>query len=262
LQEPRIERIQIPFEGGTFPVYLQLPKSDHPVPVIISIGGLDSYKEYVAERYGPVYMKRSFGYVAVDGPHTGEATVRADEHGERIYSAVIDFLLSRSDVDRSRIGVQGVSNGGYWSTRTAFTEASRLRFAINWAGPLDQAWSSDAMRRAISSREYLFDLAQAFMAVYGYDTPEALIAGLPKLSIVKLGILDHPTPAMLIVNGLKDTLVPAADTLLLLQHGTPKSAWINPNGIHIGRTPDWPDERIMREVIMPWIEMVTANTSS
>jgi hypothetical protein len=57
---------------------------------------------------------------------------------------------------------------------------------------------------------------------------------------------------MLVVNGLHDSLVPAEDSLLL-QSGTPKSAWLNPGGIQLGRSSECNDERIMREMIMPWI---------
>lgn len=253
LQDSPIEKVEIPVQGSSVSIYIQLPKSRSPVPVVVSIGGLDSYKEYVAERYGPVYMQHGVGYVAVDAPNTGEARVPADEHGEQIYSAVIDWLLTRKDIDPKRIGVQGTSLGGYWSTKVAFTEARRLKLAVNWAGPLDVSWSSQQLMRALKSREYLFDLPQALMTVWGYSTPEALITGQPKMSIVKQGLMSKPTPPMLVVNGLKDTLVPAPDTLLLLQSGQPKSAWLNPEGIHLGRTADWNDERIMLEVIMPWV---------
>jgi hypothetical protein len=41
--------------------------------------------------------------------------------------------------------------------------------------------------------------------------------------------------------------------MLLLQHGTPKSAWVNPEGIHLARSAEWNDERILQQIIMPWI---------
>lgn len=145
-------------------------------------------------------MRHDVAYVAVDAPNTGEAAVAADENGERIYSAVIAWLLTRKEIDPKRIGVQSVSLGGYWATQVAFAEAARLKLAVNWAGPLDVAWSTEQLRRALGSREYLFDLPQALMTVWGYDTPEALLAGQPRMSIVKQGLLAKPTPSMLVVN--------------------------------------------------------------
>ena len=253
LQSPAIETVLIPFEGEQIRAYLQLPDTTQPAPVIISIGGLDSYKEYVAERYGPVYLANDIGWVAVDSPNTGETRVAADEHGERFYSAVIDYLLTRDDVDATRIGLQGVSLGGYWATKTAFAEPERLRFVVNWAGALDEAWSPQQLRGALASREYLFDAAVALMTVYDYDSPEALVEGQQRMSVVRQGLIGKPTPPMLIVNGMKDTLVPSADSLLLLRSGTPKAAWLNPEGFHLGRSAEWNDERIIREVIMPWV---------
>jgi hypothetical protein len=105
----------------------------------------------------------------------------------------------------------------------------------------------------LQSREYLFGLPKALLAQSGFRTVEDLVEGQQRLSIVGMGLVDKPTPTMLIVNGLKDSLVPAADTLLLLQHGKPKSAWINPEGIHLARSPDWNDEQIMQQILMPWI---------
>ena len=253
LQEQPIERIEIPFEGGKLPILVQLPRSARPVPVMISIGGLDSFKEYVGERYGPVYMKHNIGWVGVDAPSTGETKLRPDAKAEAAYSAVVDYLLKRSDVDPSRIGVQGVGMGGYWATRVAFAEAKRLKLAVNWAGPLDAAWAPEQLLGALGSREYLFGLPSALLTQSGFSSLVELVNNQQQLSIVKMGLVDKPTPSMLVVNGLKDTLVPAADTLLLLQHGMPKAAWINPQGFHLARSAQWNDERVMDEVIMPWV---------
>jgi esterase FrsA len=253
LQEQPIERVEIPFEGGKLPILIQLPRSTRPVPVLISIGGLDSFKEYVAERYGPVYMKHDIGWVGVDSPSTGETRLRPDAKAEAAYSAVIDYLLKRSDVDAARIGVQGVSMGGYWATRVAFAEAKRLKLAVNWAGPLDAAWAPEKLLGSLGSREYLFGLPPALLSQSGFSSLAELVNNQQQLSIVKMGLVDKPTPSMLVVNGIKDTLVPAADTLLLLQHGMPKAAWINPQGFHLARSADWSDERVMDEIIMPWV---------
>jgi esterase FrsA len=67
------------------------------------------------------------------------------------------------------------------------------------------------------------------------------------------GMLDKPTPPMLLVNGVKDTQVPIADLDLLLHTGSPKEDWVNSAGGHMGRSADWPDNKIFREVVVPWM---------
>ncbi len=253
LQDQPIERIVIPFAGRQIAFYLQLPRSDRPVPAVIAISGLDSAKENMIERYAASYLKSGFAVVAIDSPNCGENKVPADLQGQRVYQAVLDYLLTRPQIDPARIGVQGASQGGYWATKLAFAEPERLDFVINWGGPLDKAWDAEVIRQTLGTREYLFDLPQALMTVWGYDTLSDLVENQHRLSIVEQGLVDQPTPDMLVVNGLRDTLVPADDTLLLLRHGLPKSAWINPTGVHVGRARDWPDRRILDEVILPWV---------
>ena len=47
---------------------------------------------------------------------------------------------------------------------------------------------------------------------------------------------------------------PAEDYLLLSQGDTPKDAWVNPRGGHLGRQVGvWPDPKIFKEVIIPWL---------
>ena len=42
-----------------------------------------------------------------------------------------------------------------------------------------------------------------------------------------------------------------ADLDLLLHAGSPKEAWANPGGGHMGRSAEWPNGRIFREVAAP-----------
>jgi hypothetical protein len=58
---------------------------------------------------------------------------------------------------------------------------------------------------------------------------------------------------MLLVNGARDSQIPIADLYLLLEHGDPKEAWVNPAGGHMGRSPQWPSPAIAEKVLMPWI---------
>lgn len=254
LQDPAVEIVHVPFEDTEVICYMQLPAGVRPAPVVLTIGGLDSYKEYTAERYGPVYMAHGIGYVALDMPATGEAPVGFEPDSERMYSAVIDYLETRDDVDSNRIAVQGVSYGGYWSTKAAYAEPKRLAAAVNWAGPADKFFDADSMLKTIGTREYLFDAGAALIAVMGTDDLDDYLARIPSMSLKAQGLLDKPTPPFLLVNGENDSQVPIDDLLLVLRSGsTPKMAWINPIGMHLARSPDWNDERIMRDVIIRWL---------
>jgi hypothetical protein len=59
---------------------------------------------------------------------------------------------------------------------------------------------------------------------------------------------------MLLVNGARDTQIPIADVEWLAARNPRDTVWINPEGGHMGRSPDWPGKRIFNEVIAPWLE--------
>jgi len=47
--------------------------------------------------------------------------------------------------------------------------------------------------------------------------------------------------------------VPFEDFLLLLRNGSPKHAWVNPDGQTMGRSPTVKDDDITAGVIVPWV---------
>ena len=265
LAKPAIEVVRIPFEGKEIVAYLQLPppaplgkgeKAGKPAPVVMSVGGLDSYKEYVVEQYGPGYINAGLGYIALDMPGNGESTMLIDVGAERMYSRVLDYLATRKDVDAKRIGFMGVSWGGHWAARMGFTEKDRLRGTVVWGGPVDVYFSREWQTKALGTREYLFDLFAARASVYGANTLEEFLAYGPRMSLKAAGWLDKPSAPMLLVNGEKDSQVPIEDLYALLRSGSAKEAWVNPEGGHIGRNRDWPDTRIFSQVVVPWLARV------
>jgi esterase FrsA len=253
LAEPAIEVLRVPFEGKEIIAYLQLPPGARPAPLVMSVGGLDSYKEYVVEQYGPGYLAAGLGYLAIDMPGTGEAPLKIDVGAERMFSRLLDALVARQDVDAKRIGFMGVSWGGHWGARVGYTEKDRLRGTVSWAGPVDLYFSKEWQSKALGTREYLFDLFAARAGVYGVFTLEEFYAYGPRMSLKNGELLSRPSAPMLLVNGEKDTQVPIDDLYLLLRNGTPKEAWVNPQGGHIGRGAGWSDARIFKEVVVPWL---------
>jgi dienelactone hydrolase len=255
--DPPLEIVKIPFEGKEIIGYLRLPKNAKgPVPLVIAVNGLDSRKEDLTESFSAI-LPFGIGYLAVDGPGTGQAPIKASETSERLFSRVIDYAQSRPEIDKSRIAFHGVSWGGYWATKMAIVEHARLRGASAQSPMIDKSFTKDfLMNSLLGNREYLFDQVPALMNILeGVHTLEEMGEYLPKMSLVQQGLLGKPMAPMLILAGVNDTQVPIDDEYLLLSKGdVPKEAWINPHGGHLGRQVGvWPDPRIFKEVIVPWL---------
>ena len=255
--DPPLEIVRIPFEGKEIIGYLRLPKgAKGPVPVVIAVNGLDSRKEDLAESFGAI-LSYGIGYLAVDGPGTGQSPIKVSETAERSLSRVIDYLQTRPEVDRTHIAIHGVSWGAYWATKMAIVERSRLRGASAQSPPVDAFFQKDfLMDSLLGNREYLFDQVPALMAIFdNVSTLDQMAEVLPRMSLVKQGLLGKPMAPMLILAGVQDTQVPIDDIYLLLNKGdVPKTAWINPQGGHLGRQVKvWPDPVIFKQVIIPWL---------
>jgi pimeloyl-ACP methyl ester carboxylesterase len=255
--DPPLEVVRIPYEGREVIGYMRLPKdAKGPVPLVIAINGLDSRKEDLAESFGAI-LPFGIGFLAVDGPGTGQSPVKVDEHSERVLSRVIDYVQSRPEIDKNRIAVHGVSWGAYWATKLAIVERERISGASAQSPPVDEFFQPEFLRNSLlGNREYLFDQVPALMAIYsGVHNVDELAVMSQKMSLVKQQLLGKPMAPMLILAGVNDTQVPISDIWLLLSKGdAPKSAWINPQGGHLGRQVGvWPDPRIFQQVIIPWL---------
>ena len=187
-------------------------------------------------------------------PGTGQAPLKAEVGAERIFSRVIDYLQTRSDVDARRIVVRGQSWGGYWALVLAYKEIGRIRGAVAHGVAAHGYFQPDWQKNGLNTPEYLFDLFPARAAAYGVKTLEEFLAYAPRLSLLDQGYLDKPSAPLLLVNGEKDSQQPIADLYLVMKHGDPKDVWVNPDGGHMGRSQKWPQGKIVEEVVMPWIE--------
>ena len=255
--DPPLEVVHIPFEGKEIIGYLRLPKNAAgAVPLVIAVNGLDSRKEDLTESFGAI-LPFGIGFLAVDGPGTGQNPIKVSETADRMLSRVIDYAQSRPEIDKNRIALHGVSWGAYWATKMAIVERARLRGCSAQSPPVDRFFQKDfLMNSLLGNREYLFDQVPALMNILeGVHTLDEMSEVLPKMSLVHQGLLGKPMAPMLILAGVLDTQVPIEDEYLLLSKGdVPKEAWINPRGGHLGRQVGvWPDPRIFKEVIIPWL---------
>lgn len=120
---PRYRTEEIVFHSGPFKIVgdLKTPSANGPHPVVVFVHG-DGPNDRTSGRTYPPIMERMLnaGYAtfAWDKPGTGESTGKFD-HGKvieqraQIVLDAIATLKERDDVDRSGIGLWGISQAGY-----------------------------------------------------------------------------------------------------------------------------------------------------
>ncbi len=106
--KPPFERIEINYEGHKLPA-LFWPgrgKAGERLPVVYNYGGADGILLRGEDGGAGQYVRRGMSFIDVDGPGHG-GTLRhhklyAPPDSERVAKAVVDYLVTRADVDAER----------------------------------------------------------------------------------------------------------------------------------------------------------------
>ncbi len=252
LVDPPIEAVKFDYNGTEIVGYLRKPKGVAKPPVVVTIGGLDGRKEDGSIR-NAAYLEKGVAFFAFDMPGTGQTRIKIEPGADKVYSMILDALAKRDDVDGKRVVVTGGSWGGHWSAHLAYSEKDRLLGSVVQGGPVHNYFQPEWQKKALGTREYLFGLFEARAAVYGVKTLDDFLAYGPRMSLKDRGFIDKPSAPMLLVNGINDSQVPIDDLQLLLNHGDPKEAWVNPTGGHMGRSVQLSDQKIFETVVLPWV---------
>jgi 2,6-dihydroxypseudooxynicotine hydrolase len=197
---PPGERVAIPFEGKTLYGILRKPAGVAKPPVMAMVCGLDSCKEET-DAYEAPFLARGIATLVFDGPGQGEAEYDFPIRGnyETAVKAVLDVIETRRDLDSARIGLWGVSLGGYYAPRAAAFE-SRVKACISLSGPYDMADCWDGLpeltREAFRVRSHCATQADAKRNA-------------TTLSLE--GIAGRITCPMFIVTGKQDRVIPWQD---------------------------------------------------
>jgi dienelactone hydrolase len=198
--QPPGQRVEIPYQGGFLAGILRKPAAIDRPPVVVMAMGLDSAKEE-ADCYEQPFLARRMATLSFDGPGQGEGeydfAIRGDY--EVAVAAVIDFIQTRPDLDSSRIGLWGVSLGGYYAPRVAAFEP-RASACVALGGPFDWVAAWDGLPEL--TRE-------AFRVRSHCATAEEARRHAATLSLN--GIAHRITCPIYIMNGRQDRLVPWQD---------------------------------------------------
>jgi len=141
LLRPPGERVEIPYEGKLLYGNLRRPAGVVQAPIVVMCMGLDSAKEEMDD-YENRFLERGLATLAFDGPGQGEAEYDFPICPEYEWpvKAVIDYLETRHDIDPGRIGIWGVSLGGYYAPRAACFE-KRIKACVALSGAYQRSGS-------------------------------------------------------------------------------------------------------------------------
>ena len=144
IRSPRIEHVEIPYEGTSLPALLVHPDrevaGERPAPAMVYFDGFDVTKEICYGYAVADLAARGVGCLIVDGPGNGESVrfrnLPLIAETERYATPVYEYLAGRPEFDPKRIGVMALSLGGYYAPRAASLEP-RYACCIAWGAQWD-----------------------------------------------------------------------------------------------------------------------------
>jgi dienelactone hydrolase/ribosome-associated toxin RatA of RatAB toxin-antitoxin module len=157
--------LRIPYQDLQLPGYLMTPAGEGPWPCVILINGLDSAKEVELQAFAEAFLARGMAAVVFDGPGQGELCGHTPMvlDFENVVAEVLRTLGELSEVDSERIGMAGVSFGGYLAPRAA-ASLPQVRACVSLSGGFDH-----------DSYEDLNVMVQKdFKFVFGVDSDEEM----------------------------------------------------------------------------------------
>ena len=243
LLDPTGERVEIPFDGATMVGTLRRPVGAEKPPLVLLLPGLDSTKEEFFH-WEDVFLKRGLATFSLDGPGQGEcgynSHIRPDY--EVAVSTALDTLTKRKDIDADRIGLAGVSLGGYYASRAAAFEP-RLKAVVGNCGPYNFVGNWDHLPSLTRS---------AFQYNSGAKDPGEARMKAAQLSLE--GVAEKIRQPLLIIHGKLDRLVPWAEAVKIVDAvGKNAELALFENGNHVCNnipyiyrplTADWLKEKL------------------
>ena len=210
LGKERCERVEIPYEGKHLSaLYVPATDVDGSAPLLVQVNGLDSTKEMKYRVGLPAWLaKRGIASLIVDQPGTGEALrlqgFIARYDSEHWASPVIDYLETRDDIDSKRIGMEGVSLGGYFCPRAVAFE-SRFACGVIWGANHD--WRDVQKRRL--EKEGNFPVPHYWEHVKWVWGAKDMDEFMEIAENVHLdGVVEKITVPFLVTHGEKDSQIP------------------------------------------------------
>ncbi|MFD1611469.1 alpha/beta hydrolase family protein [Sphingomonas tabacisoli] len=202
------ERVDIDYEGTSFPGLFVRGVGDDPRPCLVFCNGLDSVKEMIYLAVRDTFAVRGISVLMVDQPGVGEALrlkgLPAIYDSERWAGAAADYLETRADVDHARLGIIGWSLGGYYAPRAACYE-KRFKLCVAWGA--NHNWGELQHRRLAREGDrpvpHYWDHVQW---VWGQPTLDEFINYVSRVTLA--GHMHNMTVPYLVTHGANDRQIP------------------------------------------------------
>ncbi|KAI0018488.1 2,6-dihydropseudooxynicotine hydrolase [Xylariomycetidae sp. FL0641] len=158
------ERVVLPTAHGfdVPAIFFRAPQTadSGPRPTLLLCTGMDGSQEEIYHMVGEAALQRGIHVLTFEGP--GQPTVRREQglgfipQWERVVSPVIDYALTRPEVDPNKIGLWGSSFGGELAPRAA---------------------AFDHRIAAVMAVDGIYDFGQGVLDLFGPDFTKLFEAG-------------------------------------------------------------------------------------
>jgi dienelactone hydrolase len=184
-----------------------------PAPLLIQVNGLDSTKEMKYRVGLPMWLaQRGVSSLLIDQPGTGEALrlhqMHAVHNSEAWASKVLDWVENdptmQAQVDSKRVGLEGVSLGGYFCPRAVAFEP---RFAMGVCWGANHDWRDVQKKRLLKEGSFpVPHYWEHVRWVFGAKDHDEFMAMAEHMHLD--GVLDRIKVPFLVTHGEKDSQIP------------------------------------------------------
>ncbi|KAH8557082.1 dipeptidyl aminopeptidase/acylaminoacyl-peptidase [Umbelopsis sp. PMI_123] len=210
LMRSPIERVEINSPDGILPGYLIPSGTKEPAPVVIFYNGFDVTKELLYAFIRNEFANRDIACLVIDTPGTGEPlrlrNVPSRPDYEVPTAAIVDYLETRAHIDSDRIGIVGISLGGYCAPRSAAFEP-RIKACVAWGAIWDYGATWQRRWKTLTKKTSVPFWQLPW--VMDTDTMEEALDRVRPFSLA--GVLSNLKQPFLVVHGDKDAMIPIED---------------------------------------------------
>jgi len=211
----QMEWVEVPYKDTSLPALFYPASKDvinnqQDQPCIIHFDGLDVMKEFLfLAGIAEAYAARGISTLLIDHPGVGEAlrlrNLKLFPETEIPAGAAVDYLEGRSDINSDRIGMAGISLGGYYVPRAAGFE-HRLKCAVAWGAINDYGKITQGRLDGTGTKLSVSHWEEHMNWVFGTTSPQEILDVTGRMNLDE-AVKNIQCP-LLVIHGEGDRQIP------------------------------------------------------